>query len=253
MNLNIKSNLEDYNNAVASFIFDFIERSLKEKERVVISLPTENECAPIYKMLASKIKSSSINLSKLYLFQQTEYMGLSTTNKNSSNYFLTSNFISLIDIPKENVFLFNGLESENQMDKMTLKLKYFGVIDLIWYSLTQSSKVAGNERLSSINALYRLKTIDTIEKVEYLDSLDDNYKISPTRLFSMGMGFLSMTNTVLLTANGVEKSEALKECLEGGIGHTSPVSLIQQHKDVFVIADKEATLRLDSQIISLCN
>ncbi|WP_295162227.1 glucosamine-6-phosphate isomerase [uncultured Brachyspira sp.] len=249
MNIYIADSYKDYTIFTAKHILNFLEKKQEKKEKLYISVSSQYDAKDIYSSIIENIGNYKINVKNIFIFQQSEYIGLSPNDKNSKAYFLKENLISKIDIPKENVFLFDGKGSEYQMDKQLEIIQEMGRFDVIWYSLTADSTSAGNERMSSLSSLFRIKTLSehSINEIKY--KFEENNIEVPTTVFSMGMGFIDIVDTVLLTSSGIENSCSLRDCLEHGISNSSPLSKLQKHSDVTVIADYESSLRLSRQTV----
>lgn len=250
MNIYIADSYNDYTIFTAKHILNFLEKKQERKEKLYISVSSQDDTKDIYKEIINNIKNYKINFKNIFIFQQSEYIGLSPDDINSKAYFLKENLISKIDIPKENTFLFDGTCDESQMNKQLEIIKKIGRFDVIWYSLTADSTSAGNERMSSLSSLFRVKTLSEHSINEIKHKFDDESKV-PSTVFSMGMGFIDMVDTVLLTSSGIDNSCSLRDCLEYGISNSSPLSKLQKHRDVTVIADYESSLRLSSQTVSM--
>ena len=117
MNIYIADSYKDYTSFTAKHILHFLEKKQEMKEKLYISVSSEYDTKDIYKSIIENIKSYKINFKNIFIFQQSEYIGLSPNDKNSKAYFLRENLISKLDIPEENVFLFDGKGDESQMDK----------------------------------------------------------------------------------------------------------------------------------------
>ncbi|MEI0566259.1 glucosamine-6-phosphate isomerase [Brachyspira pulli] len=248
MNIYIADSYKDYTAFTAKHILHFLEKKQERKEKLYISVSSEYDTKDIYNAIAENVQNYKINFKNIFIFQQSEYMGIAPNDKNSKAYFLKENLISKLNIPEENAFLFDGTKDESQMDKQQEIINKIGRFDVIWYSLTAYSTSAGNERMSSLSSLFRVKTLSEHSINEIKDRFEDENKV-PTTVFSMGMGFIDIVDTVLLTSSGIEKSCSLRDCLEYGISNSSPLSKLQKHSDVTVIADYESSLRLSSQTV----
>ena len=248
MNIYIADSYQDYTVFTAKHILNFLEKKQEKKEKLYISVSSQDDTKDIYKEIVENVKNYKINFKNIFIFQQSEYIGLAPTDKNSKAYFLKENLLSKIDIPEENIFLFDGSGDESQMDKQLEIINKIGRFDVIWYSLTADSTSAGNERMSSLSSLFRIKTLSEHSVNEIKNKFEDESKV-PTTVFSMGMGFVDMVDTVLLTSSGIDNSCSLRDCLEHGISNSSPLSKLQKHSDVTVIADYESSLRLSSQTV----
>lgn len=248
MNIYIADSYKDYTEFTAKHILRFLEKKQEMKEKLYISVSSQDDTKDIYKSIVEHIKDYKINFKNIFIFQQSEYVGLSPDNVNSKAHFLKENLLSKIDIPEQNVFLFDGSKDESQMEKQQEIIDKIGRFDVIWYSLTADSTSAGNERMSSLSSLFRIKTLSEHSVSEIINKFNNKEEV-PTTVFSMGMGFIDIVDTVLLTSSGIENSCSLRDCLEHGISNSSPLSKLQKHSDVTVIADYESSLRLSSQTI----
>lgn len=248
MNIFIQNSYKEYINFTSNHIIEFLEKKLKIQDKLYISLASEYDTEDIYKAVVENIDERRIDFKRIYFLQQTEYIGIPSSNENSKAYFLYKNLFSKINIPKENLFLFDGSKDEEQMKRQEEIIKEIGHLDVIWYSLSEDSTSAGNERISSLSSYFRVKTLSEHSRVE-VKNLFSNKGFVPTRVFSMGMGIIDIADSILLTSCGIEKAQALKECLEYGISNSSPLSKLQKHNNVTVITDYESSLRLSKQTI----
>ena len=68
----------------------------------------------------------------------------------------------------------------------------------------------------------------------------DNEEDVPKYAYSMGIGTIMKSDTILLEAFGKNKAEAVKAMIEGSVTPEVPASVLQNHPDVVVIIDEEA-------------
>ncbi len=67
----------------------------------------------------------------------------------------------------------------------------------------------------------------------------------PTRAISMGIKTILHSKKIILLACGQNKADAIFKAIEGKITPNVPASILQLHKDVVVIVDKEAGSKLN--------
>ena len=146
MNIYIADSYNDYTYFTANHILNFLEKKQKVKEKLYISVSSEYDTKDIYKAIIENVKNYNINFKNIFIFQQSEYVGLSQDDKNSKAYFLKENLLSKLDIPKKNQFLFDGSKDESQMDNQLKAIEKIGRFDVIWYSLTPDSTSATHTR-----------------------------------------------------------------------------------------------------------
>ena len=66
----------------------------------------------------------------------------------------------------------------------------------------------------------------------------------PTTAISMGIGSIMKSKKVILIAYGEAKAEAIANTINGDMTTDVPASVLQNHPDVTVIVDEEASKRL---------
>jgi glucosamine-6-phosphate deaminase len=64
----------------------------------------------------------------------------------------------------------------------------------------------------------------------------------------MGMGTIMQAKRILLLCSGKQKAEILYQALYGNIDPKVPASILQLHRDLTVVADKEALSIIDANI-----
>ena len=70
----------------------------------------------------------------------------------------------------------------------------------------------------------------------------------PRYAISMGIKTIMMAEHVILLANGKNKAEAVYKAVCGDVTPEAPASILQLHRDVAVIVDKEAAALLPPAI-----
>jgi glucosamine-6-phosphate deaminase len=65
----------------------------------------------------------------------------------------------------------------------------------------------------------------------------------------MGMKTIMQSKKIVLLASGKNKADAIQKTIEGKITSDLPASLLQIHKDVVIIVDKEAGEKLSRRDI----
>jgi glucosamine-6-phosphate deaminase len=67
----------------------------------------------------------------------------------------------------------------------------------------------------------------------------------PKQGYSMGIGTIMEAKQLVLMASGKEKAQIIAKAICGPITKDLPASIIQKHKDVIVILDREAAKELE--------
>lgn len=211
------------------------------KPDCVLGLATGSTPIGTYKQLIEWYKKGDLDFSQVHTVNLDEYKGLAPDNPQSYYYFMYENFFKHININLNNVNIPNGLEEDiikecNRYDQIITSL---GGIDLQLLGLGNNGHIGFNEPYDSFN-----RTTHCVELTQ--STIDANARFFskeediPRHAYTMGIGNIMSANKIVLIVNGKGKAGILKEVIEGPILPTVPASILQLHKDVTIIADKEA-------------
>lgn len=236
MILIINENYEEMSKIAAMTIAEVI----KNKPDAVLGLATGNTPIGTYKELIRMNKENKIDFSKVTTVNLDEYVGLSGDNPQSYRYFMNDNLFNHINIKKENTYVPNGSakdldEESKNYDKLIDDL---GGIDIQILGIGNNGHIAFNEPdevLISGTHLTNLtqSTIDANSR--FFNSIDE----VPKTALTMGLGQIMKSKKIILLANGSNKAAVVKEFLSGKITTQNPATMLQMHRDVTVIIDKE--------------
>lgn len=236
MILIINENYEEMSKIAAMTIAEVI----KNKPDAVLGLATGNTPIGTYKELIRMNKENKIDFSKVTTVNLDEYVGLSADNPQSYRYFMNDNLFNHINIKKENTYVPNGSakdldEESKNYDKLIDDL---GGIDIQILGIGNNGHIAFNEPdevLISGTHLTNLtqSTIDANSR--FFNSIDE----VPKTALTMGLGQIMKSKKIILLANGSNKAAVVKEFLSGKITTQNPATMLQMHRDVTVIIDKE--------------
>ncbi len=77
-----------------------------------------------------------------------------------------------------------------------------------------------------------------------------NLAETPDKAITLGMAQILAARRVILIACGLGKADALHKMVEGRSGPSVPASLLVDHPDLTVFADRDAASRLDPDVIA---
>ena len=192
----------------------------------VLGLATGSSPIGAYKLLVEGYKKGDLDFSEITSINLDEYVGLSADHNQSYAYFMRDNLFNHVNINMENVFLPNGMETDEAID---LQLLGLGENGHIGFNEPDSSFAKGTHKVSltesTINANSRLfNSIDEVPKFAY----------------SMGVGSIFAAKHILLIASGEKKADALCKALYGPVTPEVPASALQFHSNVTIVADEAA-------------
>ena len=192
--------------------------------------------------LYQEMVKSDVDFSNCVSINLDEYIGLSGDNDQSYRYFMNSHLFN--QKPFKATYVPNG-----KAEDLAAECRHYEEIlanhpiDIQILGIGENAHIGFNEpgtpfdtptqvvelTESTINANKR-----NFEKIEDV----------PTTAISMGIGSIMKSKKVILIAYGEAKAEAIANTVNGDMTTDVPASVLQNHPDVTVIVDEEASKRL---------
>lgn len=216
---------------------------IKEKPDAVLGLATGGSPVGMYKELIRMYENKELDFSKVTTVNLDEYIGLNPEHEQSYRNFMNKNLFNHINVNMEKTFVPNGLADNLEVEcrEYDKKIMELGGIDIQLLGVGKNGHIAFNEpddELSSGTHIISL-TKNTIEaNARFFDNIDD----VPKKAITMGVGGIMKSKKIILIASGASKAEAIKGLFSGKITTENPASMLQMHRDVTVIVDKEAAI-----------
>lgn len=213
-----------------------------EPKPFILGLPTGSTPLKVYKNLVNYYQNGQLSFKNVITFNMDEYVGLSPENEQSYHYFMYHNFFNHIDIPRENIYILNGLATDlkAECDNYEFIISEYGKIDLFLCGVGSDGHIAFNEAGSSLSSRTRLKTLSD-ETINDNSRFFDNINDVPTKVLTVGIQTIMDSKEVILMASGINKAIAIKNCIEGHITNQYTCTAIQNHPSAIVIIDRKAT------------
>lgn len=217
--------------------------SLVRKNPLVnLGLATGSTPTGVYKALIEDHQANGTSYRKAHTFNLDEYIGLSKKNPHSYHYFMCENLFNSIDIPLEQTHIPDGtaVDLVGECRHYEQLIDRHGGIDLQILGIGQNGHIGFNEPGTSFSS--RTHLIDLAESTRkansrFFDRLDD----VPTQAITMGIASIMASRHILLLVSGVSKAEALARLVNGNVSEDFPASILQNHPNVTIFADEEAT------------
>lgn len=192
--------------------------------------------------LYQEMVSSDLDFSKLSSVNLDEYVGLSATDPQSYHMYMHEHLFA--QKPFKESYIPNGkaidLFAECQRYEEILMAH---PVDLQILGIGRNGHIGFNEPGTAFDTPTHVVelTQSTIQANQrYFDKVED----VPTQAISMGIQSIMKSKMIILLAFGTAKAEAIKGMIEGPITEALPASVLQNHPNVVIIADLEATCEL---------
>lgn len=231
---------KDYND-MSRKAANIISAQVILKPDCVLGLATGSTPIGAYRQLVEWYNKGDLDFSEVTTVNLDEYKGLPRDNDQSYYYFMHENLFKHVNIPEGRSFLPDGTEpdSEKACSKYNDIIHQVGGIDLQLLGLGQNGHIGFNEP----DDHFSLEThcVDlTPSTIEANKRFFEKKEDVPRQAYTMGIKTIMQARKVLLVASGKEKAQALRDAICGPVTPALPASILQYHKNVYVVADEEA-------------
>lgn len=218
-----------------------VAAQISRKKNTVLGLPTGQTPLGMYQELIKRFRKGEIDFSQVITFNLDEYYGLSPEHPQSYNYYMWQTFFNNINIKKENVFIPDGVTKDVQKECRYYEslIEKKGGIDLQFLGIGDNGHIGFNEPATALDSKTHLVNLSqaTIEaNSRFFNDIED----VPRKALTMGMGTIMKAKQIILLASGMKKAPAIAKTINGKVNTEVPASLLQLHRDVTIIVDKDA-------------
>ena len=237
----IKKDYEKLSKEAAKIVAD----RLKKKPNLVLGLATGSTPLGLYKELIRLHKYEGLDFSKVTTFNLDEYVGIPPSHDQSYHYFMQQNFFKGVNLDPRYIHVPHGMANDVEQfcNWYEERIKAFGGIDLQVLGIGSNGHIAFNEPGSSLGSRTRIKTLTSATRKDNKRFFKKSEEV-PKYAITMGVGTIMDAKELLLVASGKGKANAIHQAVEGPITAMCPASIIQMHKEAFVIVDKDAASKL---------
>lgn len=233
--------VENYNE-MSKVAADLITKEVIAKPNLKLGLATGSTPIGTYEEIVNIYRNNNdLSFKNVIVFNLDEYVGLSPKNEQSYKYFMKEKLFNHIDIKENNCHIPNGLASnlEEEAKNYDDLLESYGYADIQLLGIGDNGHIAFNEPNCYLNCktnIVNLKEETIIANSRFFNSIDE----VPKKAISMGLKGIMSAEKILLLASGKNKATAIKRMLEETISTENPSSILNLHKNVTIIIDKDA-------------
>lgn len=215
------------------------------KPDCVLGLATGSTPVGTYKQLVEWYNKGDLDFSEVTTVNLDEYKGLPRENDQSYYYFMHDHLFDHVNLRKDHSFLPNGTEpdSEKACSEYNAVIRQVGGIDLQLLGIGRNGHIGFNEpddHFSQETHCVDLtpSTIDANKR--FFEKEED----VPRQAYTMGIKTIMQARKILLVASGEDKAQALRDAFYGPVTPALPASILQYHKNVYVVADEAALSKM---------
>lgn len=217
-----------------------IAEQIWKKPDSVLGLATGSTPIGMYDRLSTMVKTGELSFSAARAFNLDEYYPIKRDNPQSYYAFMNEQLFSNVDFVRERTHIPNGEASDPVLEcaEYEILLNKYGPIDVQVLGCGLNGHIGFNEPEDSLDTLTHVTglTQNTISaNARFFDDISE----VPDKALTMGMGAIFKARHILLLISGENKAPVVKKLLEGRVSSLCPVTLLQLHSNVTLIATED--------------
>lgn len=185
---------------------------------------------------------SKIDFSKCISINLDEYVGLKPADEQSYRYYMEKNLFEFKPFKKSYLPQGDAADAEEEVKRYD-KVIADNPIDLQLLGIGRNGHIGFNEPGSSFD-LTTHKVALTSSTIAANARFFEDEKDVPKYAYSMGIGSIMKSKSIILEAFGDNKADAIAKMIEGPVTEECPASVLQKHPNVTVIVDEAAAAKL---------
>ncbi|WP_108425284.1 glucosamine-6-phosphate deaminase [Flagellimonas amoyensis] len=232
---------------VAQEIADLIRQRAASGQKCVLGLATGSSPIKVYEELVRMHREEGLSFKNVVTFNLDEYHPMERNNIQSYHYFMYQHLFDHVDIDPLNVNVPDGMvpleEVKEYCKAYEGKIAEAGGLDFQLLGIGRTGHIGFNEPGSHLNSATRDITLDHITRVDAAPAFKGLDNV-PRKAITMGIGTIRKAKRIVLLAWGQNKSEVVRETIEGEVSSEVPATYLQEHGNTTFVLDKEAAAQL---------
>jgi glucosamine-6-phosphate deaminase len=219
----------------------YISEKVRHSKKLNLGLATGGTPIGTYHNLIEDHNENHTSYKGVTTFNLDEYAGLSGDNPNSYRYFMNNKLFNHIDIEKGNTYIPQGDASDLKRECMDYEklVNDHGGVELQILGIGSNGHIGFNEPGTSFESnthIVELARSTREANARYFTSLEE----VPEKAVTMGIATIMKSREILLLISGENKKEALSQFLHNEVTESFPASILRNHPNVTILADKAA-------------
>jgi len=223
---------------------------------VALGLPTGRTPVGLYRELRqrsggslprrSREAKAGVDWSRVRTFNLDEFAGLEPAHSYSYRAFMQHELFDHVSIDPANVGFLNGAAPDLKAEcrRYEAAIASAGGIDLQILGIGANGHIGFNEPAEGLCAATHIAHLEEESRRANAQRFGGDWTAVPARALSIGMATILGAQEIVLMATGARKADAVHGMVEGLITTLLPASLLQLHRRVTVMLDREAGAKL---------
>jgi glucosamine-6-phosphate deaminase len=213
----------------------------------VLGLTTGQTPVGVYLKLLKMYREGKVSFANVAVFSLDEFFPISPDAHQSRNYRIREELLGHTDIRPENVHFPDGTVAIGRVGYFSrdyeARIEQYGGIDMMLLGTGRQGQLGFNEPGSFLNSRTRLVALGN-ETRKAAAQLFYGIGNTPTKAITMGLTTILGAREIILMAWGEDKSDVIRDIVEGDIDPSLPASYLQTHGNIQVVVDAGAAERL---------
>jgi glucosamine-6-phosphate deaminase len=227
--------------ALSAALATRVLESIIARPELVLGLPTGRTPLGLYRELRER-SGAGIDWSQVRTFNLDEFAGLDVTDSSSYRSYMQSELFDHVSIAPGHIEFLNGRAADLRAEcrRYEEAIDNVGGIDLQILGIGANGHIGFNEPAAGLCAHTHIAELEQETREANAQRFGGDWLKVPERALSMGMATILGAEEIVLIATGEEKADAVRGMIEGLITSRLPASLLQVHRDVTVMVDRQA-------------
>jgi glucosamine-6-phosphate deaminase len=186
------------------------------------------------------VNRGDIDISRTRYVSLDEWVGLGAETSGTCAHFCRTNLLEKLKKPFLEYHIINGKAADIRAECSLLDdfIAKYGPLDVSALGIGLNGHIGFNEDGVDFNLNAHVSPLSETTKKVMGKYFEREYALEYG--ISQGMKQITAARKVVLIASGANKADILKKALEGPVSNAVPASILRQHKNYFVFADKAA-------------
>lgn len=228
--------------AVARRAADLVQATVAAEPEAVLILPAGRTPVPTYTELVQRARTGELDLSRAYVFQLDELVGVGPDDPRSFHAFLRAHLLDHVERAEGRDHLLDGTarDPDDELARHAARLAALGGATLALLGLGRNGHVAFNEPGSALGDGAR--TLDLAPATR--DALATAFGGTPPALgMTLGLTEIAAAREIALLVTGASKAAVLERLVREPPAPELPASLLAGAR-LRIVADEEAASAL---------
>lgn len=206
-----------------------------------LGLTTGTTPVTLYKELVRLYKEEKVSFADVEVFSIDEYYPAVSAGCQSRNHRLHDEFLSLVDVKKENVHIPDGKGKEDNITEYCSDFdKAATGLDLLVMGVGEQGQVGFNEAGSLDKSRTRVVQLSYKSRKAQAKNFNGDISSTPKAAITMGISTMLSAKRIILMAWGEDKAGAVHDIVEGPINIACPASWLQKHDNISMYVENNS-------------